>query len=470
MFKDFLNHIAEFIADFFSKEESWFILFFLGMVIVIPFFSISDFWAVIVSFIKLTWWFWIFSPLFLLWRAIFLHIQRERFKRKMKSALFEMQVPRNMEKSPKAMEQILSTMQTLRSAPRNSVEKYLKGKVPLWFSLELVSFGGKLRFFIRTPEENKDVVEAAFFSYYTNVELQEVNDYMDLFPKTSREILEQNREIWGTEYILARDDAYPIKTYTHFESDAITKHDETKQIEIKQFDPISNLLEVLGKVREGEVACVHILIEPADSDWKDAWDDLILKLKTPKTVDVGKGEDKKTIPMHSPGHEETLKEVERNLSKQAFETLIRVFYISPKEIFSDAYIKSGIFGAFNQYSSPNFNAFKANSAAGTGISGLKFLWKAIRTDYHKEMFFHNARNRLLPPESWIGRLLTSYPFGFNFASKKFIMNVEALATIFHPPASLVLTSPHMKRVESRKTGPQSGLDIFGDENEIEKFK
>lgn len=460
MFKDFFHHIGVFITEFFQKEESWVFLFFLATAVAVPFFTANDILNTVLSFIALTWWFWIFSPLFLLLRAVILYVRQERFKRSVKTAFFELNIPREMETNPKAMEQILSTMQSLRSAPRSIGDKYFKGKVPLWFSFELVSFGGKMRFFMRVPEENKGVVEAAFFSYYTDVELVEVNDYMDTFPKNVKGLHEQDKEIWGTEYILAREEAYPIKTYTHFESES----------EAKQLDPISNMLEVLGKVRNEETVGIQILAQPADSDWSEKWENLLTELRTPKTVDVGKGEDKKSVSMHSPGHEETLKEVEKNLSKPAFETIIRIFYVSPKDIFADSYIKSGISGAFNQYSSRNFNAFKSNSDAGTGIGGFKFFKKDERTNYRKEMFFYNVRNRMLPPESWIGKLLSSYLLASNFASKKFTMNIEALATIFHPPASFVLTAPHMKRVESRKTGPQSGLDIFGEEHEIEKFK
>ncbi len=315
MLKDFLNHIVVFVEEFFKKEESWFFLFFIATAIVIPIFAVNDLWAAILSFMSLTWWFWICSPLFFLLRAVILHVRQERFKRGISTVLFELHIPREMEKSPKSMEQILSTLQSLRSAPRSVGDRYIKGKVPLWFSFELVSFGGKMRFFARTPEESKNVLEAAFFSYYTDVELVEVNDYMDALPKSFGELYDQGGELWGTEYILAREAAYPIKTYTHFENDS----------EAKQIDPISNMLEILGKVRQGEIVGIHILAQPADSKWADEWEDFVAELRTPKVVDVGKGEDKKSVPVHSPGKEESLKEVEKNLSKPAFESIIRVF-------------------------------------------------------------------------------------------------------------------------------------------------
>ncbi|MDP2705865.1 MAG: hypothetical protein Q8O49_01520, partial [bacterium] len=67
-------------------------------------------------------------------------------------------------------------------------------------------------------------------------------------------------------------------------------------------------------------------------------------------------------------------------------------------------------------------------------------------------------------------LLTSHIFNSNFLHKPFIMNVEALATLFHVPTSVILTAPHLKQVESRKTGAPRGIAIFGEEEDIEKFK
>ena len=51
-----------------------------------------------------------------------------------------------------------------------------------------------------------------------------------------------------------------------------------------------------------------------------------------------------------------------------------------------------------------------------------------------------------------------------------MMNTRSLATLFHPPTFLVLTAPHLRRVESKKTGPPAGLAIYGDEGDLEKFK
>jgi hypothetical protein len=52
----------------------------------------------------------------------------------------------------------------------------------------------------------------------------------------------------------------------------------------------------------------------------------------------------------------------------------------------------------------------------------------------------------------------------------FELNTESLATLFHPPTRMVLTAPHIERVESRKSGAPAGLAVYGEESDIEKFK
>ena len=82
----------------------------------------------------------------------------------------------------------------------------------------------------------------------------------------------------------------------------------------------------------------------------------------------------------------------------------------------------------------------------------------------------NYRKREVPVETLIGRMLTSYLFNWNTTSKRFIMNTKCLATLFHIPTSTVLTEPHLKHLESKRAGPPSGLPIFGEEEELERYK
>ena len=93
-----------------------------------------------------------------------------------------------------------------------------------------------------------------------------------------------------------------------------------------------------------------------------------------------------------------------------------------------------------------------------------------RNEYKKQRLLYNYAYRELPPETFMGRLATSYLFNWNFKSRTFKLTTQCLATLFHPPTAVVLTGPHMKRSESRKGGPPAGLAIFGSEDDLTKFK
>lgn len=471
MIGDIFSHIGEVIVDFFRNEESWILLILLAgggaAILGIP--SGPEILHLIIililTILKKTWWLWFFVILFPLFVSLWLYWRQELYKKRLSFTVLEVKVPRETLKSPQAMEQILYTFYTLRNAPSDLMSKYWKGEVTKWFSLEIVSFGGEVHFYIRMPSEYRNNIEATFFSNYPDAELAEVDDYVSRFPSTVREARLRSVNIWGTEFILTKEEGYPIKTYTHFEN----------QSEEKQFDPISGFLEVLSKVKPEEIISTQIIIAAGDPKWGEKYAHIISDLRKAPTTTVestGPEGGKKEVPLpRSRGQTEALEAVEGNISKPAFDTLIRVLYLAPQEIFSDSYARSALLGAFNQYSSLNLNGFKQNSDASSKTGGWSWphASKTKRNMYREQRMLYNYRKREIPPETFMGKLITSYPANLNFASKRFKMNTEGIATLFHLPTVSVLTAPHMIRVESRKTGPPAGLAIYGDEKELERF-
>jgi hypothetical protein len=69
----------------------------------------------------------------------------------------------------------------------------------------------------------------------------------------------------------------------------------------------------------------------------------------------------------------------------------------------------------------------------------------------------------MPEELAFGKFYTSTPMNFNIKSRSYILTTAELATIYHVPTAVVLTSPHIKRLESKKMGPPAGLPIFEEE-------
>lgn len=407
--------------------------------------------------------------LLVVFRSTWLYWRNELFKKAIKWTLMEIKVPREIRKSPRAMEQVLASIHALRNVPSDISERYWIGEVTRWYSLEIVSFGGETHFYIRFYHKQRSLIESSFFAYYPDVELAEVDDYTDRLPQSIPEMYTQGYEIWGTEMMLAKPEAYPIKTYPNFE--AIDEE--------KKFDPASTFLEVLGKVKKEEIVGIQILIAPKAHQWKDRWTGLVEKLREASMKKVksqvgqtGEIREFARALARTPGETEVLKAVEMNLSKPAFDTLIRFMYLSPKQLFYDSFARRGLAGAFNQYSALDLNSFVQNYRMGTRTRFWQWphIFPRKRNEVRKQRLLWNYHHREVPPETFVGRLITSNLLHLNFSSRMFAMNTEAIATLFHPPSYFVLTAPHIKRVESRKTGPPAGLAIFGEEEQIEKFK
>lgn len=467
MIRNIFEEIADIIITIFKQEEGiiFIILLLFGGIFVVSFPSV-DVWAIVLSILNFfvsTWWLWLLLILIPLFESIVVHWRQEEFKKSLKFILLELRIPREIKKSPQAMEQVLGVLHTLRNAPGDIKETYAEGEVTVWFSLEIVSFGGEIHFYVRAQKKQKNLVEAAFFSYYQDVEVVEVEDYASKLPKNLFDLYVEGKDIWGTEMVLSKEEAYPIKTYRYFENEA----------EEKQFDPISSFLEVLGKLKKGEVVAMQFLIAPASNSWKDKWIGFLEKLREPSTTKIGVGEEgeREVAIARSPGEVDVLEAVETNLSKPAYDTLVRFIYISPKETYYETFARRGLVGAFAQYAALNLNSLSQNRiiSTRTGLWYWPHIFSTERKEYRKQRILYNYIHREVPPERKIGKFIYMYPLNWNLASRRFKMNVECIATLFHPPTSVVLTAPHIKRVESKKGGPPAGLAIYGEDIDIERY-
>ncbi|MCL4392044.1 hypothetical protein M1413_01810 [Patescibacteria group bacterium] len=475
MLKDIVGGFGDILKDLFSTWEIWLAIFVAGLIgsFLVPFTGPASIWRAFLYFLEYTWWLWVFIILFNLFKELWLHYKREMYKKSLKWVLLELRVPRNIQKSPQAMEQVLTAIHALRNAPSDFKEKYIEGEVTRWFSLEMASFGGEIHFYIRIYAGLKNLVEASFFSYYPDIDIIEVPDYIDRLPKSVTSMYEEGFDLWGTEMLLQKEELYPIKTYADFEA---------SPDEEKRFDPISSFLEVMGKLMKDEFVGIQLLIAPTGKDpmtdydkWLDGskveLEELRQQSKRTKTeINPGEGEFS-MFTMRSPRQTEILKAVEENLSKPAFETLTRFVYISPRATFTDSYPRRGLIGAFSQYAALDMNGFTQNYnvSTRTKLWSSPYVFPKTRGEYRKARILFDYKEREIPPESLVGRVMTSYFFNWN-ASRNFLMNTKCIATLFHIPTSIVLTEPHLRHLESRKTGPSAGLAIFGADEEIERYK
>lgn len=380
-----------------------------------------------------------FVPILVLMRplvsALAFWKQQAYIKKNMDSVLLELRIPPDLVRSPRAMEQVLIAIHGLRNAPKTWRAYHIDGQVTRWFSFEIVSQNGTLKFYVRTPSSLKNLVESALFSYYPEVEISEVPDYAATLPHTVFDLEANNLDIWGQEIAAAKDPVIPFKTYNAFSSG-----------EKDGIDPLSSMVEVLGRLKKEEFAALQIVAAPADKGWSKGGADMIAKIKESGAL--------------TPGETANTKEIEDNISKPAFDVLIRATYIAPKEGFSSSFAASGITNALNQLSSPKHNAFAPT--LGIGGSGKKLTSTKAR-------MLWAFRTRAVPQKEFFGKIATSLPGYRNFEEKWAPISVETLATMFHPLTSTVLTAPHLERLSSRRVSAPAGLPIYGNDDAIKKF-
>lgn len=357
-------------------------------------------------------------------------------RRSMESVVLELRIPPDLHRSPRAMEQVLVAMHGLRNAPKTWRQYHVDGVVTRWFSFEIVSQGGQLRFFVRVPSALKNLVESALFSYYPEVEVLAVPDYVATLPHTVFDLEAQKLDLWGTEIAAAKPAVIPFRTYQAFSSG-----------EKDGIDPLSSMVEILGKLKKDEFAAMQIVAAPADRSWSKDGAAIIARIKETGAL--------------TPGETTSVKEIEDNVGKPAFDALVRAVYIAPAEGFSSAFAAAGITNALNQLSSPKHNAFAP--ALGTGGKSPQTARST------KARMLWAFRTRAIPQKEPWGKLLTSLPGYRNRQERWAPLSVETLATMFHPLPASVLTAPHLERLASRRVSAPAGLPIYGDDEAIKKF-
>ncbi|MEK7074403.1 MAG: hypothetical protein AAB968_01405, partial [Patescibacteria group bacterium] len=391
-----------------------------------------------------------------------------------KFVLLELRPPREVVKTPRAMEQVFTSIHSLGSGPDLKFptvlnEKWWNGEVVYPYSMEIASFGGEVHFFIWIPEKHRNIIEAAFYSNYPDMQVKEADNYLDRLPRTFGELKKRGYELFGTEFLLAHKketkekiklnyDIYPIRTYFDFEAVA----------EEKELDPISGIMEVLAKIRPQDTIWLQMIIQPAVEGERGRIEKeggLVLaemKRMARSVKNLETGEIHMVMP--SPGESETMRAIERKLSKPMFNAVVRTIYMGPKEGFSSNFGQRGIISAFNQYSSETYNRFRNNGKVWSRANMWypPFIFPKWRLLGLKERIIANYRERRFYYETRLAWILQMHVSNFGVGGKIMTLNAEELATLFHLPTIMAPTGSIMVKEEARKAGPPAGLPIYGE--------
>ena len=341
----------------------------------------------------------------------------------------EMPVPTIM-----AAEQIFSQIHSLRKR-YTWHEMWIHGIYDAEFSFEIVSLGGVIRFMIRTSRNYAEGVKTAVFAQYPNAEIKETDDYMKAFARHYNPE-QADYDFYGTELMLAKMEAYPIKTFQMFE------HRAAEII----MDPLAALFEVMANLDPDEMVAIQIPCQPDSDAWKEHAREEVKKLKGEP-----KGVVEERQPLSMMVH---LAESEKNvinlmltkLSKLSFKAKVRILYVAPKDKIKVTQRVPAILGAFAQFNASDLNSFQQNT----------FTYTYMDARFSNKYEESRIRRRVL----WRKRI-----FLLNFIRRwsmdgggRYHLSTEELATLFHFPLETVRTTT-MEKTEAKKAEAPINLPV-----------
>lgn len=351
--------------------------------------------------------------------------------------LLRIQIPAGAINTPKGMENFFNNIAGSKSAITWK-EAHLLGKFQAYFSFEIVSLEGEVRYYIRTPDKYQDLVEAALYAQYPEAQISEEEDYVGIIPD---DYPNDKSKVFGSEMKLAKPAYYPIRTYLSFE------HQGEKDARFK--DPLLNLIEFMGKMGKGESFFLQIVImQPDEQAWAKEGEKYLMKLMgkeekhTPGMgaqifgslaslpsealrqatgMELGGGgehaptaDDFRMFKM-TPSEREVADAIAMKISKLGWHTKIRIFYLGPNDHFRKPLMAAAIKGTFHPFAHLGMNKFSMHDPATPKDDYFWLIWQI------------NARMK---------RLVSRYKNrSLSAGTAPFILNSEELASLFHFPAS-----------------------------------
>jgi hypothetical protein len=399
-----------------------------------------------------------FSPLwvpYMAWKTAFTrYVQSTRagFIAKQKYVLLELRMPRDSKKTPLSMEAILSSL-NIASGETTWYKRFVLGTLRPTFSLEIVSLGGRVHFYLWTRESLRRGIESFFYAQYPDMEIIEAEDYSLLIDPN-----DHSYSMFGNEFIHTKPDPLPIKTYVDYGLDkAGAKPEEIT-------DPMAQLIELMGSIGPKEQLWLQFIIRSTGTEkhegkmnkdgkpytWRDEALDEIEKIRS-ATVRKGKYTDPLTgetremegFPNPTKGQSEMISAIERNVSKQGFDVGIRSIYAAPNDAFQGSMITLILNAMFKPFNSESYNGIKLLADFSAGFND--YPWEDVG-GHHRHHLEHLIveyyRRRIYFTEPYIGPWI--------------VMSTEELATLYHVPGAHIET-PSLPRIQSATSGAPANL-------------
>lgn len=414
--------------------------------------------------------FWLFfGTIFLGMLAwlMWLHYIQQDFISGIDFVLLEIVPPREVLRSPAAME-LFFTNALYHWSEKGGIEEYWQGAVWFWFSLEIVSIEGQVHFYIRTPSRIQGLIETQMYAQYPQAQVKVVEDYTLAVDEISEK---SDWKLWGCEFKPLKHEAYPIRTYVDYGLDKDPKEEY-------KIDPISPLIEFFASIEEGEQAWLQIVVRPSKKvykhggkkyDWVAEGHKVLEELSEPYTRfhEKKKGGEEFSKETRLPKWlEPVIDGINNKTLKIGFDTGIRVCYVAKKDKFS-MNNRRNIRLIFRQYANPYMNQlWRVNSTQADAYGGIfaigpekvTKLANRMLTEYRERSFFHNPmRHHILSDHNLPWPISPAFFMGYKH-QYTFVLNVEELASLYHFPGQM-LKVPTLERIETKEASPPTNLPI-----------
>ena len=310
------------------------------------------------------------------------------------------------------------------------IQKKISGQDHI--SLEIISKGGLVFFYIGTPSLYKESIEKNILAQYPDAIIEEDKERgYSIFKDTKGEIAAGNLRLLKKFF-------FPVKTYRYLE-----------------YDPLNGIVNALSKLGENCNVGIQILIRPTDNTWRFAIDKTAKNIQSGKSAsyyqmnsrqragenffkflgDVGKTaagksleeEEKEKMSQNqlrlNPIQEQQLKLLAEKGSKTGFDTQVRIVSVAPTKEQAVEKLKI-VYSAFAQFFAPDHNGFKLKKAKKQRETVANYIYRI----YGRE--------------------------------PRMLLNTEELASIYHLP-NRYMDAPNIAWVYSKKESPPPQLPSEG---------
>jgi hypothetical protein len=413
-------------------------------------------------FFIISYW-WVYLPVLLIigvigiWR----NYTETKYFLSLKWVLLELKPPPDVPQSPKVAENFFSGLHGVYARPVKGKKRFFEGKLQDWYSFEIVGNQGDVRFYVRTLESNRNIVETHLFAQYPGAEIALVDDYVTQLPE---KLPMTEYDLFGAELVFTKNNGFPLKTYPFFE-------EEGGKDEYKRIDPLAPLAEAMSNLGPGEYMWLQYIARPTGDEWtkettpevnkligkkeEKKEENVLLKLFdtisgllpfVPGKSEAEKKEEKEfSIQRLTSGQKFILDQIENKVAKLAFKVTPRFLYIAKKDVFNRARV-TNVIGMFKQLYSNNLNSFKPNGETGTSADG--FLASIFPSN---NGFFKAQQEFERKTDIW-------NKYRWREFRSTVILSTEEMATLYHMPG-LNIKAPFFPRVDAKKSQPPAGLPI-----------